>query len=266
MSWGPFDLTGKSAIVTGGAMGIGFGCARRFREAGANVLVADLDLDAAEGARKRLLDLPGEGKVATCQVDVADVDGLEAMIRTCVDELGSFDVLVNNAGIYPMAPLTEITPELIRTVMRVNVEGVILSTAAAARHLVAQGTGGAIINIASMDGFHPTFTGLSTYGASKGAVVSFTKHAALELGPHGIRVNAIAPGSVSTEGAAKVVAASGMAESDVVAAGEAMNARTPLGRTALPDDIATVALFLASDAARYMTGTTVLADGGYLLS
>lgn len=265
MTWGPFDLTGRSAVVTGGAMGIGFGIASRFREAGADVVVADINAAAADAAIERLRAVPGVGRTVAVRVDVSDPESAKAAIDAAVRELGRVDILVNNAGIYPMSSLADLTPALIQRILSVNVAGVLLMTQAAAGAMTATG-GGAVINIASMDAFHPSFVGLSTYGASKGAVVAMTKHHALELAPHKIRVNAIAPGGIWTEGAAASSGDGGLSEADRLAIEVAMIAKTPVGRFGTPDDIAKVAVFLASSAADYMTGETVLVDGGVLLS
>jgi 2-deoxy-D-gluconate 3-dehydrogenase len=264
MSWGPFDLTGRAAVVTGGAMGIGFGIASRFREAGADVMVADIDQAAADRAVERLGAVSGVGRIAAVRCDVSDQASAQAAIAATVAAFGRIDLLVNNAGIYPVAPLAGLTPELMQRILAVNVGGVVLMTQAAAAAMPEEG--GVIINIASMDALHPSFPGLSTYGASKGAVVSVTKHHALELSPKKIRVNAIAPGGIWTEGAAASSADGGLSEEDRQAIEVAMIAKTPLGRFGTPDDIATVAVFLASGASGYMTGETVLVDGGVLLS
>jgi 2-deoxy-D-gluconate 3-dehydrogenase len=264
MSWGPFDMTGKAAIVTGGAMGIGYGIAARLREAGADVAIADIDEAAAAEAVRRLASVPGTGRTAAVRCDVSDPESATAAVAAAVAAFGSVDVLVNNAGVYPVATLPDVTPALIERILGINVAGVIHMTQAAT---AAMGdTGGVVVNIASMDAFHPSFPGLATYGASKGAVVSVTKHHALELAARKIRVNAIAPGGIMTEGAAASSAGGGLTEEQRQAIEHAMTAKIPVGRFGTPDDIATVAVFLASDAARYVTGETVLVDGGVLLS
>jgi 2-deoxy-D-gluconate 3-dehydrogenase len=265
MNWGPFDLTGRAAIVTGGAMGIGFGIASRFREAGADVAIADVSADAGEAAVERLRAVSGSGRVTAVRVDVSDPASVCDGVAAVVDRFSGVDVLVNNAGIYPVAPLADVTPELIQRILSVNVAGVMLMTKAVAGFMAERG-GGAVVNIASMDAFHPSFPGLSTYGASKGAVVSMTKHHAFELAASLIRVNAIAPGGIMTEGAAASSSGGGLTEEERQAIADAMTAKIPLGRFGDPDDIAPVAVFLASDAARYMTGETVLVDGGVLLA
>jgi 2-dehydro-3-deoxy-D-gluconate 5-dehydrogenase len=266
MTWGPFDLTGQSVIVTGSAMGIGFGIAARCREAGASVFVADIDIDAAAKAVSRLEAIVSPGKLAYAHADISNSRSAEDVVAKCVADLGAVNVLVNNAGIYPIMPIADVNPDIVDRIMRVNVHGVLYMTKAFAAQVQRQGTGGAIVNIASMDAFHPSFIGLSTYGASKGAVVTLTKHTALELSPLKIRVNAIAPGAIMTEGAAKTSEGGGLTEADRQAIADAMIAKIPVGRMGEPDDIARVAVFLASPAAAYVTGQTIVADGGILLS
>jgi 2-deoxy-D-gluconate 3-dehydrogenase len=264
MTWGPFDLTGRAAIVTGGAMGIGFGIASRLRQAGADVAIADINEAAAAAAIERLDAVDGPGRTTAIRCDVSDPASAAAAIAATVAAFGTVDILVNNAGVYPVAQLADVTPELIQRILGINVAGVLLMTQAAA---AAMGdAGGAVVNIASMDAFHPSFPGLATYGASKGAVVAMTKHHALELATRKIRVNAIAPGGIMTEGAAASSDGGGLSEADRQAIETAMVAKIPVGRFGDPDDIAPVAVFLASDAARYVTGETVLVDGGALLA
>jgi NAD(P)-dependent dehydrogenase (short-subunit alcohol dehydrogenase family) len=261
--WGPFSLEGQAAVVTGAARGIGFGIATRLYEAGADVLVVDLDEAGAMAAAKRLDN--GAGRAVGFGADVSDPEQAEAMVRRGADELGSVDVLVNNAGIYPITPLEGIEPRVVDRLLDVNVKGVLYCSKAAALSMMSSGRGGNIVNIASMDAFHPSFPGLSVYGSTKGAVVTLTRHLALELGPRGVRVNAIAPGGIITEGAQEVADAGGMTEDERAEIQDRMTAVMPLRRMGEPDDIATVAVFLASPAARYLTGQTIIVDGGYLL-
>ncbi|HYZ97876.1 MAG TPA: SDR family oxidoreductase [Acidimicrobiales bacterium] len=262
--WGPFDLTGKRAIVTGGAMGIGRGIVRRFAQAGADVLVADLDYEAAQMAAKEFEDMPG--RVAATHADVSDLDIGEELVARCVGLFDGVDILVNNAGIYPMVPMLEMTPELFDTVYRVNLRGLAFISQAVARQMVKQGSGGKIVNIASIDSVHPSMVGLAAYDASKGGVLMFTRNLALELAPHGIAVNAIAPGGISTEGTAEPLEGSGMTPEQMEEMLQAFTAKIPLGRMGQPDDIATVAVFLASAASDYVTGELVVVDGGKLLT
>lgn len=264
MSWGPFDIRGKNVIVTGGAMGIGFGIVDRFVEGGANVLIADIDADAAEAAAGKLTGYPG--RVVAAKVDIADPSSGEALIARCVEVFGSVDVLVNNAGIYPQVPMLEMTPELFDKVYSINLRGLAFASRAAAKQMIAQGTGGKIINISSVDAFHPSRVGLAAYDSSKGGVTMFTKNFALEVAPYGITVNAIAPGGITTEGTAKPLEGSGMTQQQLDEMMAQFAALIPLKRMGIPDDIAKVAVFLGSPAADYMTGVTVIVDGGRLLA
>jgi 2-deoxy-D-gluconate 3-dehydrogenase len=147
----------------------------------------------------------------------------------------------------------------------VNYRGLLFTSQGVAKKMAEQGTGGVIINIASIDGIHPSFAGLAAYGSSKAAVIQLTKNMAVELAPHRIRVVSIAPGAIETEGAARLAASGEMNEEERQAIADAMVAKMPIGRMGNPDDIAKVAVFLASSAADYMTGENVLVDGGYLL-
>jgi 2-dehydro-3-deoxy-D-gluconate 5-dehydrogenase len=254
--WGPFDITGKNVVVTGGAMGIGFGIVKRFVEGGANVLIADMNVEAAQAAAGKLEG--GSGKVAYMKADVSQPDTGEKMVRQCVNQFGSIDVLVNNAGIYPQVPMMQVTPDLFDKVININLKGLAFCAKAAAARMIEQKQGGQIVNLASIDAIHPSSVGLAAYDASKGGVLMFTKNFALELAPFGIRVNAIAPGGIDTEGTAT--------GTSVDAIREAFTQKIPLKRFGKPDDIAKVAVFLASSASDYMTGEVVVVDGGYLLT
>jgi 2-deoxy-D-gluconate 3-dehydrogenase len=263
--WGPFSLTGRHAIVTGAAMGIGYGIARRFLEAGADVLLADLDPDALRKAAERLAGTGG--KLETLVVDVADDDAGQRMVARCVAAFGSLDILVNNAGIFPQAPVLAMSAEFLDRVLRVNLRGLILASKAAGRQMVAQGGGGAIVNIASVDALHPSTVGLAAYDASKGGAWMFTRSFALEMAPHRVRVNAIAPGGVRTEGTSRPLQGRGMtAEQAEHLQAEFVRARVPLGRIADPEDIANAAVFLACPASDYVTGALLVVDGGMLLT
>lgn len=262
-TWGPFDLTGKNTIVTGGAMGIGFGIVTRFVEGGANVLIADLDEAVAAKAAATLA--AGPGKVHSMHADMAQPDMGERIVDRCVEAFGSLDVLVNNAGIYPVVPMLQMTVEQFDKVYAVNLRGLAFATKAAAQQMVRQGTGGKIINIASVDAFRPSMVGLAAYDASKGGVVMFTKNLALELAPHRITINAIAPGGITTEGTKRLAGGRPLTPEEQEQMTKAAMARMPMGM-GVPDDIAKAAVFLASSASDYMTGTTVIVDGGFLLT
>jgi 2-dehydro-3-deoxy-D-gluconate 5-dehydrogenase len=255
--WGPFSLRGRNALVTGGAQGIGFQIASRLLEAGAQVMIGDLNPQVAEAAARL------GPHARSVRFDVTEVGDCARAVAVCVDELGSIDVLVNNAGVYPAASVLEMTPDHFDRVMGINLRGLAFMSQAAGRQMVKQGRGGKIVNLASITSVHPSGLGVAVYSASKGGVLMFTKSFALEMGPHGINVNALAPGGVVTEGS--VAPREGIAAERMEKAVAAFTERVPLGRRAVPDDIAKVAVFLASSAADYMTGAYVLVDGGFLL-
>lgn len=256
------DLGGKSALVTGGAMGIGYGIAWRLAEAGAKVTLADLNTAAAEAAAAKLRAAGRKAQAVRC--DVALEAEVAAAVKAAINSYGSLDILVNNAGIFPFKPVLQMDEGLWRKVHDVNLKGLFLCSREGAKQMVGQGQGGRIINIASVDAYHPSGVGLAHYDASKAGVVMFTRSLALELAPHGILVNGIAPGSITTEGAQAAAANLGAAALQAMA--ETFAKRIPLKRAGTPDDIALAALFLASEMSRYMTGQTIVIDGGYLLS
>ncbi len=253
------SLEGKAAIVTGGAKGIGQGIAYRLAEAGAAVLVADVDEAAAQSTAKELTDKGW--KAESFKVDVSDEDQVQAMIAACKDTFGSLDILVNNAGIYPPEPIAQMPAEDFEKVIHVNLRSVFLTTKHAAEVMKQQG-GGKIINVTSIDALHPSMIGLAHYDASKHGVWGFTKNSALELAAHNIWVNAIAPGGITTPG----VAAMSQGAAPNEEATKAFMAKIPMHRMGEPDEIGTVALFLASDMSSYMAGEQIVVDGGALLS
>lgn len=248
-------LDGAPALVTGGARGIGRAICDRLAEAGAAVLVTDLDGDGAHRAAAEIREAGGVARGR--RMDVADEDEVRAAVDGCVTALGGLRILVNNAGVFPVAPVLDLEAELFDRVLAVNLRGVYLCTRHAARAMVAAGGGGSIVNITSIDALHPSMTGLAHYDASKHGAWGFTKNVALELAPHGIRVNAIAPGAIATPGVAEMPGGDAPLDTFLAA--------IPMGRIGMPDDVATVALFLASPMAAYMTGSQVVVDGGRLL-
>ena len=259
----PFRLDGKNAIVTGGAMGIGLGISEMCVRAGANVLIVDID-HAALGDAARHLE--GHGvKVSTLQLDLTNEDAPSAIVSRAMEEFGAIHVLVNNAGIYPQVPMLEMTPELFDRVYQLNLKALAFVSQAVAKRMVEQGEGGAIVNIGSIDSFHPSMVGLAAYDSSKGGVLMFTKNLALELAPHGIRVNMIAPGGITTPGTQKPLAGSGLSQEQLDTMIARFTALIPLKRFGDPDEIGTATVFLASDAASYITGTSLIVDGGRLL-
>lgn len=255
------DLKGKSVIVTGGAKGIGYGISYRLAEAGASVLVADLDIDTAKITAQEFVKNGWQAKAF--KVNVAHEEDIKTMISACKEAFGSVDILVNNAGIYPPVPVMQMTAEQFDKVLSVNLKSVFLSTKYAAEVMASQG-GGKIINITSIDALHPSMVGLAHYDASKHGLWGFTKNSALELAEKKIWVNAIAPGSIQTPGTESMT--HGESTEQIAAQSEAFNAKIPMHRVGEPDDIGMVALFLASEMSSYMTGAQIVVDGGILLS
>lgn len=259
------DLSGKTAIVTGGAVGIGFGITCRLAEAGANVVIADLN---PEDSAKAESGLTTKGwKVKSIAADVSKEDQVKNLVAETIKVFCSVDILVNNAGIYPNIPVAKMVLADFDKILAVNLEGVFLATKYASEQMIAQGKGGKIINITSIDALHPSMVGLAAYDASKHGLWGFTKNAALELAQHRIWVNAIAPGGITTPGVQKLQAAApAVPGSDMQKIMEAFLAKIPMRRMGEPDDIGKVALFLASDMSSYMTGSQIVVDGGALLS
>lgn len=256
-------LTGKTAIVTGGAVGIGYGIAYRLAEAGANVVIANRTKQDADTA---VAQLTQKGwKAMAIQTDVSVEPEVTQLVAQTVEEYGGVDILVNNAGIYPSIPVSQMKVEDFEKVIGINLEGVFLCTKYVAEQMKAQGKGGKIINVTSIDALHPSSIGLAHYDASKHGVWGFTKNVALELSQHKIWVNAIAPGGIITPGVQKQQSSipTGVDMSKVM---ETFMAKIPMHRFGEPDEIGKVALFLASDMSSYMTGTQVVVDGGVLLS
>lgn len=258
------NLSQKTVIVTGGAVGIGQGIAARMHEAGANVVIADLDETSAVSAAHQL-DLLRPNSTLAIATDVSKADNVSRLVQATVEKFGGIDILVNNAGIYPPAPLSTMTEDQFMKVVDVNLRGCFLTIKSVSDQMIKQGRGGKIINITSIDALHPSMAGLAHYDASKHGLWGFTKNVALELAEHKIWVNAIAPGGITTPGVARM---QGPAQpgADMQAIQSEFLKKIPMHRMGEPDEIGKAALFLASDLASYMTGSQIVVDGGALLS
>lgn len=249
-------LENKVAIVSGAARGIGYAVARRFLGEGMKVVVGDVDEQAGEKAATELAEL---GPVQFVHCDVGDRLQVRNLVAATRDAFGPVDVLINNAGVVHGADFLSVSEEDFDRVLRINLKGAFLLGQAVARHMVTcveEGAKpGAIINMSSVNAVFALPTQVP-YSISKGGLASLTKVMALSLAPHGIRVNAIGPGSIATDMLASVM--------DDEDARKMILSRTPLGRIGDPSEIAAIAAFLASDEASYITGQTVYADGGRL--
>ena len=244
-------LTGKTAVVTGASKGIGAGIAKAFAKEGANVVVNYASSKA--DAEKVAAEIQGAGgKAVTVQADVSQQADVDRLFAETTEAFGKVDILVNNAGVYEFAPIEQITEASYRKMFDLNVLGTVLSTQAAIKTM--NGNGGSIINLSSVVSLTPPPAG-SLYSATKGAVDVITRSLAQELGPRNIRVNSLAPGLVETEGTRTSGNSEGQFRDYAVS-------RTPLGRVGLPDDIAKVAVFLASDDSAWMTGEVLPVGGG----
>ncbi len=244
-------------VVTGGGSGLGRGIALRFAEAGAAVVINYRSSEA--GAMEVVSQITAAGgRAAAIQADVSQRADVERMVAQTIERFGRIDVLVNNAGIYPLASVLEMRDEAWDAVIDANLRSVYLCTQVAARQMIVQkkadrDQAGAIINIASIEAENPAPMH-SHYNAAKGGVLMHTRAAALELGPSGIRVNAVSPGLIWTEGI----------EENWPDGVARWQAAAPLTRLGMPDDVADACLFLASSGARWITGANLRVDGGVM--
>ena len=254
------DLDGRVALVTGGARGIGRACCWRLAEAGAAAAVCDKDLELAE---KTATEIRKEGGNAIAvELDVTSLPSVRAGLGEVTAQLGTVDILVNNAGIYPPAALDQLSDEAWNTILAVNLSGAVRMSREVAGQMVNAGHG-VIINITSIAAFIATNAGLAAYTSTKHGLWGLTKSLAIELGPKGVRVLAVAPGMVETEGILELRAKQSPAK---LGDTSKLGTDLPLGRSAVPDDIARAVLFAASDMACLMTGSTLAVDSGYLAS
>ena len=247
------ESSGKSVVITGAAQGIGFACARRFANDGAKVVLADIQVDQGEAAAQTVRDEGGNAMFVAC--DVGDRTQVEALVAKTVEAYGGLDVMISNAAVLHPADILELEEEDFDRVVRVNLKGFFLTGQAAAKQMVAQGRGGVIINMSSIQATI-TNANLLSYAVCKGGVKQLTVAMALALATKGIRVNAIGPGSIATNMVMQLISSDD--------ARRTVMSRTPMGRLGKPEEIAAIAAFLASDEASYITGETINADGGRL--
>jgi 2-dehydro-3-deoxy-D-gluconate 5-dehydrogenase len=252
------NLVDQVALVTGGGRGIGQATAMRLAEAGADMVVTDIDLESAK-ATARMVNAFGRRSLAL-RSDVAAPQEADRVIGAAMKYFGRLDILVNNAGVMRPQSALEMTAQEWNSVIDLNLSGTFFHCQAAAKCMRDEKRAGRIVNLASINAFLP-YQRLSHYDASKGAIVSLTKSLAKEFGPLGIRVNAVAPGGTLTPGAAEF-------GSRLAATAQPANVsiRSVLGRYAQPDEIARVVVFLVCELSSYVTGTTLIVDGGRLLT
>ena len=249
-------LQGKVAIVTGGNSGIGKAIVEYLAELGAQVVIDYRSHPEATEELEREIGAYG-GCSFGVQADVSKLDEIQRLIDAAVAQFGRIDVMINNAGVETRTSVLDTTPEQYDKVLDVNLRGVFFATQYAAKQMIAQGDGGRIINISSVHEDWP-MPGNTAYCLAKGGVRMLTRTAALELAPHGINIVNVGPGAVATP-----INDSTMNDPELMAK---LNAAIPLGRMARPEEIAKVVGFLASDAASYITATTIFADGGIMQS
>ena len=243
----------RAVIVTGGSKGIGKGIARVFSQQGAHVLIAGRDTAALDAAAESLSQTAA-GRIETLSADVSQVDGCRRIAEVALERFGAIDVLCANAGIFPDKPLVDLTEEDVDSVLACNLKGTMFSVQACIPALEASGHGRVVIT-SSITGPITGYPGWSHYGASKAAQLGFLKTAAIELAPRGITINAVMPGNIATEGL------DDMGEDYI----RGMEAAIPQRRLGTVEDIGNAALFLASDEAGYITGQTLVVDGGQVL-
>lgn len=247
------DLSGQVALVTGGNRGLGRTLVDRLAQAGADVAIVGRDADGCAAAAAELSEA-GHSAIAV-PADMRQPDDISAAVAETVARLGRLDIIVNNAGAYPHSALLELPVEEWDDVLDTNLRGPFLAIREGSRQMIAQGAGGRIVNIASIDAVAPE-PRFSHYDASKGGLVALTRSLALELGEHGITINAVGPGLIDSPDLAAVVPKRRAAFLEHV----------PLGSIGSADDIADAVLFLSSGMARWITGQTIYVDGGVMLA
>lgn len=251
-------LTDRTAVITGGAAGLGLGIAHRLAEAGANVVIADIK--GAGPAAAAVAEASGAATLGV-DMDVTDSASVSAGADAALERFGRLDIWVNNAGIYPTGAVLDLTDDDWDRVLGVNLRGSFIGAREAGRRMVAAGRGGVILNMVSIAAFRAAGSGIAHYIASKHGLSGLTKSLAVELGPEGIRVLAIAPAMIQTPGMAEAGDEMRAANADLF---DSFAARMPLRRLGVVDDVARVALFGVSDMAAFMTGSTLAVDAGDL--
>jgi len=246
-------INGKVAFVTGAGSGNGREISRVLAREGADVAVADIDLGGIEKTAK-MIEETGRRALAV-EMDVTNSIQIDRAVKKIVEELGAIDILVNNAGVISHMPFLEMSEKAWDKVVDVNLKGVFLCSQAVARHMVERKMGGKIINISSI-AFWLAYPSACHYAASKGGVVQLTKSMAVELAPYKINVNAVAPGTIDTPMTERGLSTPQARAAEI--------ARIPWGSIGKPKDVAYSVLFLASDEAEYVTGTTLVVDGGWI--
>ncbi|WP_129113689.1 SDR family NAD(P)-dependent oxidoreductase [Halegenticoccus tardaugens] len=250
-----FRLDEKTAIVTGGNRGIGRAIAQALAEAGANIVVANRNEKSGEKAAAEIAN-DTDSETRAVQTDVADEDSVRAMVTATVEEFGAIDVLVNNAGVVIHEAAEEMTVDEWNRVVNINLRGTFLCSKYVGREMM-ESDGGSILSVSSMSAFVANYPQRQvSYNASKGGIEAFTRQLASEWAEHGIRVNTIAPGYIRTDNTDQADAV----DPDI---DEIWKSEMLLPDIAGPEDVAPTAVFLASDASRYMTGASIVVDGGY---
>ena len=249
------DLTGKVAIITGAAKGMGKAHALKLSGAGAKVVLADISQQECQLVADEIIKNKGEAIAVKC--DVSQKSEIDNLVSEALKKFGKIDILVNNAGIYPFEPFLQMPEDHFKKVIDINLKGYFLMAQAVAKEMVKQKSG-VIVNISSiaMGQVGVGFAGLTHYCASKGGITAMSQAMALELAPFGIRVNCIAPGAIDTPGASTTK----MTEQERAA----MLAPIPMKRQGRAEEISNAVLFLASDESSYMTGSTMVVDGGWV--
>ena len=252
MDAGRFSLTDRVAIITGSGRGIGKGIALGFAEMGADIVVAERDEETAEATSNAIRDLGRSTQVVLS--DVRESDQVDKVVKQTLDTFGHIDILVNNAGGMFRSEIAKISERGWDAIIRANLKSTFLCSKAVSAVMMDRKTKGSIINIASVNALAGT-PGSAAYGAAKAGIINFTQSLAIELATYGIRVNAIAPGVIDTPGTQQWVTPEREA---------AINKTIPLSRRGKPEDVAGAAIYLASDYADYVTGETILVDGGIM--